>query len=283
MLILLTNDDGIFAPGLAALHREIVKLGEVHVVAPDSVQSATGHGITLHTPLLTERVKLDSGISGVAVDGRPADCVKLAVTKILPKAPDLVISGLNSGANVGINVIYSGTVAAAIEAAFLGLPAIAVSLHLRREFPPDYAKAARYGRETIEQILAAGLKPGHAASINIPGLPEGKSPGGIKIVRQCTRPWNDTYERRTDPRGREYFWNTSVFTLGDRQDDSDVSALRDAFITVTPLQFDLTQYEVLEEWNRHAWQSPKKAREKPAANESPHKPGHAKSRGRKSK
>src|SRR5215213_1411908 len=157
MLILLTNDDGIRAPGLVALYRELVKLGEVHVVAPETVQSATGHGITLDTPLLTDRVTVEGAFTGVAVDGRPADCVKLAVSKILPRMPDLVVSGMNSGANVGINVLYSGTVAAAIEAAFLGLPSIAVSLYLRREVPINYARACGFARRVIEQMLAAGL------------------------------------------------------------------------------------------------------------------------------
>src|ERR671917_462984 len=163
MLILLTNDDGIRAPGLVAMYRELVKLGEVHVVAPETVQSATGHGITLSTPLLTQRMTVEETFTGTAVDGRPADCVKLAVAKILPRPPDLVVSGINSGANVGINVLYSGTVAAAIEAAFLGLPSVAVSLYLRNEVPLDYARTAHFARRTVEQILAAGLKGGHCA------------------------------------------------------------------------------------------------------------------------
>src|SRR5687768_5247924 len=173
MLILLTNDDGIYAPGLAAVYHELVKLGEVHVIAPETVQSATGHGITLSTPLLTQRVVVGEGaerFTGVAVDGRPADCVKLAAAKLLPRPPDLVVSGINSGANTGINVIYSGTVAAAIEAAFLGLPAVAVSLYLRRNVPTDYARAAVFMRQTVELILEAGLPPGRAASMNLPAL-----------------------------------------------------------------------------------------------------------------
>src|SRR5918994_1431005 len=141
MLILLTNDDGIMAPGIVAMYRELVKLGEVHVVAPGTVQSATGHGITLTTPLLTSRVTIENAFTGTAVDGRPADCVKLAVSQLLPRQPDLVVSGMNAGANVGINVIYSGTVAAAIEAAFLGLPSIATSLYLRNDKPIDYARS----------------------------------------------------------------------------------------------------------------------------------------------
>src|SRR5688572_432806 len=175
MLILLTNDDGIQAPGLVAMYRELVRLGEVHVVAPETVQSAAGHGITLTTPLLTSRVTVENGFTGTAVDGRPADCVKLAVAKILPRAPDLVVSGINSGANVGINVIYSGTVAAAIEAAFLGLPAVAVSLYIRRDVPIDYARTAHFSRLTIERMLEAGLKPGQVASVNVPPLQPGES------------------------------------------------------------------------------------------------------------
>src|SRR5580658_6182110 len=196
MLILLTNDDGISAPGLVALYRELTDLGEVHVVAPASVQSATSHGITLSTPLLTSRVTVPDAFTGIAVDGRPADCVKLAVAHFLPRPPGLVISGMNSGANVGINVIYSGTIAAALEAAFLGLPAIAVSLHLRKEFAPDYERSSKLARQTIDRILAIGLREGQVVSVNIPGLSPQESPAGVKIARQCTRPWVDTYERR---------------------------------------------------------------------------------------
>ncbi|MGH7215239.1 MAG: 5'/3'-nucleotidase SurE, partial [Tepidisphaeraceae bacterium] len=257
MLILLTNDDGIMAPGLLAMYRELVALGEVHVVAPETVQSATGHGITITTPLLTSRVTVGeaNGFTGTAVDGRPADCVKLAVAQLLPRAPDLVVSGMNSGANVGINVLYSGTVAAAVEAAFLGLPSVAVSLYLRHHIPADYARACVFARQTIEQMLATGgLTAGRCVSVNIPALGHDDQPTGTKIVRQCVRPWADTYERRTDPRGRDYFWNSSVFTLGDTEDDTDVAALRDGYITVTPLQFDLTHYHLMREWQGLDWE-----------------------------
>src|SRR5215213_11180844 len=167
MLILLTNDDGINAPGIVAMYRELVKLGEVHVVAPETVQSATGHGITLTTPLLTSRVTIENAFTGTAVDGRPADCVKLAVAQLLPREPDLVVSGMNAGANVGINVIYSGTVAAAVEAAFLGLPSIAVSLHLRNDVPTNFKKAAGVALRTIKSILGTGLDGGEVVSINV--------------------------------------------------------------------------------------------------------------------
>jgi 5'-nucleotidase len=253
MLILLTNDDGIRAPGLLAIYRELTALGEVHVVAPETVQSATGHGITLSTPLLTNRVTVENGFTGTAVEGRPADCVKLAVAKILPRRPDLVVSGINSGANVGINVIYSGTVAAAIEAAFLGLPSVALSLYLRNEIPIDYARTAKLSMTVLGQILDAGLKAGQVVSVNLPPLRKDQSPTGIKVVRQCTNAWIDTYEERKNPRGQSYFWNNTVFTLGGTDQDTDVAALRDGYITVTPLQFDLTHYPMLREWKDREW------------------------------
>ena len=255
MLILLTNDDGIRAPGLVAMYRELIRLGEVHVVAPETVQSATGHGITLSTPLLTSRVTVEDTFTGTAVDGRPADCVKLAVAKILPRQPDLVISGINSGANVGINVIYSGTVAAAIEAAFLGLPAVALSLYLRSEIPIDYPRTAGIAMTVIRQVLDAGLHGGQVVSVNIPPLRPHESPTGIKVVRQCTNAWNDTYEERTDPRGKRYYWNNTVFRLGSTDADTDVAALRDGYVTLTPLQFDLTHYPMMREWKDREWRA----------------------------
>src|SRR5580704_12202774 len=223
MLILLTNDDGILAPGLLAMYRELTKLGDVRVVAPDTVQSATGHGITVATPILTNEVKVGDDFTGTSVGGRPADCVKLAIAKLLPRMPDLVISGINSGANVGINVIYSGTVAAAIEAAFLGLPSIAVSLYLRNHIPTDYPRSTRLARQIIDQIRSAGLKAGQVVSVNIPPLLPDEQPTGVKVCRQCVRPWADTYEERKDPRGRPYFWNSSVFTLVPTEQDTDVA------------------------------------------------------------
>ena len=253
MLILLTNDDGIRAPGLVAMYRELTALGEVHVVAPETVQSAAGHGITVAAPLLTQRVSVEETFTGTAIDGRPADCVKLAVARILPRRPDLIVSGINSGANVGINVIYSGTVAAAIEAAFLGLPSIAVSLYLRNEILADYARTAHFAMRVIRQIVDAGLKGGQVVSVNLPPLRPEESPAGVRVVRQCTNAWVDTYEERKDPRGRSYFWNSTIFTLGQTQEDTDVAALRDGYITVTPLQFDLTHYPMLREWKDRNW------------------------------
>jgi len=254
MLILLTNDDGIQAPGIVAMYQELKKLGEVRVVAPETVQSATGHGITISTPLLTSHVTVQNIFTGVAVDGRPADCVKLAIDQLLPRKPDLVVSGLNAGANTGINVIYSGTVAAAIEAAFLGLPSIAVSQVLIPDVTPDYNRAAGFAMATIRQILDAGLAGGQCISVNLPPTRPNESPNGIKVVRQCLRPWVDTYERRQDPRGRDYYWNNSVFSLGPTEDDTDVAAVRDGYIAVTPLQFDMTRYPQIREWKDRSWE-----------------------------
>lgn len=249
MLILLTNDDGINAPGILAAYRALTALGEVYVVAPETVQSATGHGITVATPLLTSRVTMAEGIVGTAVDGRPADCVKLAVNQLLPKRPDLVVSGINSGANAGINVIYSGTVAAAIEAAFLGLPSVALSLYLKADVPTDYDSAASRAVQVIENLLALGLGSGEVASVNLPALMPGERPAGVKFCRQCTKPWADTYDRRLDPRGRPYFWNSSVFSLGQTEADTDIAFLRERYITVTPLQFDMTRHDTLARWS----------------------------------
>jgi 5'-nucleotidase len=253
MFILQTNDDGILAPGLLALHREIKSMGEIAVVAPEQVQSATGHGITLSQPLLTEKVTVENGFEGISVDGRPADCVKLAIDQLLPRRPDLVVSGMNLGANTGINVVYSGTVAAAIEAAFLGLPAIAVSLHLKGQEQKDYAWAAKWGAEVVRMVWDRGVKAGQVVSINIPALRVGEEPAGVKVCRQCVRPWADTYERRKDPRGRDYFWNSSVFVLGNTEDDTDVAAVRDRYVAVTPLQFDLTNYPLLKDLQSSTW------------------------------
>ncbi|MFI5378515.1 MAG: 5'/3'-nucleotidase SurE [Tepidisphaerales bacterium] len=253
MLILLTNDDGIRAPGLAAAYRELCKFGEVAVVAPESVQSGAGHGITLKNPLAISEVAVDGLFNGIAVDGRPADCVKLAINQLLPRTPDLVVSGINSGVNVGINVIYSGTVAAAIEGAFLGIPSIALSLLMRNDVAPNYTVAADFSRRMIERILKAGLDKGQAVSINLPALGPGERPAGIRVCRQCTRPWVDQYEKRLDPAGRTCYVNSSVFTLKSLDDDTDVAFLRDGHITVTPLMFDLTDRKHLPAWQKRNW------------------------------
>lgn len=245
---LLTNDDGIRAEGIAAMYRALADDRDfsVRTVAPETAQSATGHGVTLNLPLLTQEVKLaDVEATGVAVDGRPADCVKLALSEIVPEA-ELIISGINHGANVGVDVFYSGTVAAAVEGAFLGRRAIAVSLHLRPEMEQSFDWAAVLAMRTIRQLLAADLPArGNVVNINIPALADDEEPAGVKVVPQCICTWPDTYERRQDPNGRDYFWNTAKFSLARSEGETDMVALRERFITITPLHYDLTARERL--------------------------------------
>jgi 5'-nucleotidase len=251
--ILLTNDDGIYAPGLRALRKELQQLGEVSVVAPATEQSAVGHSITLLTPLLVQEV-LDEEQRwlGWAVEGRPADCVKLALLELLPAPPDVIVSGLNAGANAGINVLYSGTVAAAIEGAFFQRTSIAVSLEVTQPTPPDFPRGAQLARQVIAHILAHTPAAGTLVNINIPSLEQGPV-RGIRVVPHNVRPFVERFDRRVDPRGRVYFWTTPEFSCPDPHPDSDVSALAERSITVTPLQFDLTQQALLAEMSGWEW------------------------------
>ncbi len=299
MRILLTNDDGIRAPGIVAMYDALVdaenRLGGalldsspgavtrsprsiVFPVAPLTVQSATGHGVTFHQPLMRSEVQVNERMHGVAVDARPADCVKVAVANIWPEhfgegaRPDLLISGMNAGANCGINVIYSGTVAAALEAAFLGVPSIAVSLRLGSG-RPRYDIAAAWARRTINQLLRRGLPgPHECLSINIPAVEEPWAEGEKKRSKYDTAsyqaggggiaemppivvcPMNvhglvDKYERRVSPSGDVYYW-AAGHGLDFRGTDpgSDVDELMKGKITVTPLSFDLTQHARMVEW-----------------------------------
>lgn len=246
MRLLLTNDDGLHAPGIAAMRRKLVALGDVDVVAPATHQSATGHGITLGGPLMT-KTATHGDLTGTAVEGSPADCVKLALGKIVGHQPDLVVSGINHGANVGINVLYSGTVAAAVEAAFLGRPSVAVSLYLHKDASNDMDQAADNALPVIE-TLAKTLEPTQVASVNLPALKAGERPRGVKVVRQCFGfPFADSYEERTDPDGNAYYWNTSVFSLGKTEPDTDIAALREGYVTVTPIHYDMTAHDRIAE------------------------------------
>jgi len=266
MRILLTNDDGLTAPGIVALHGAIADLGsDLLTVAPLTVQSATGHGLTVHTPLMLTRMEIpprlgSRGFEGVALDGRPADCVKVAVSNIWPEAfgagsrPDVVISGMNAGANAGINTVYSGTVAAALEAAFMGIPSVAVSLHLGRG-KPDFALAARHARRAIDAVLKIGFPSPHACvSINIPvtelGMPEGQtSRYPLRVCPVNAHGLNDRFEKRTSPGGEEYYWAAgSGLDFKTTDEGSDVQWLFKRCITITPLRYDLTKKSVLGYW-----------------------------------
>lgn len=253
MRILLTNDDGIYAPGLRAMRQELLKTGEVVVVAPATEQSAAGHSVTLLNPLLVSEVYDDDGQTfvGWAVEGRPADCVKLALLELLPDPPDVIVSGLNAGSNAGINVLYSGTVAAAIEGAFYRRTAIAVSLEYDRKIY-DYPKAARYARQVIEQILATRPADGSLFNVNIPVLERGPVKG-VKVLPQNVSPYTEKFDRRVNPRGRTYFWASPDFLCPDPHPGTDVEALAEGYITITPLKFDLTDHDRLAELAARPW------------------------------
>jgi 5'-nucleotidase len=253
MKILLTNDDGIYAPGLRALRKELQKLGDVTVVAPATEQSATGHSITLLVPLMVQEVRDEEGsFLGWAVEGKPADCVKLALQELLPDPPDLVVSGLNAGSNAGINVLYSGTVAAAAEAAFYRQVAVAVSLAYTKAGPLNFPRAADIARRVIERIVAAEPAPGSLLNVNIPA-PERGPLRGVRVAPQNVIPYGEQFDRRTDPRGRVYFWNMPGTMMPDPHPDTDEAALAEGYVTVTPLQFNLTHPEQLTELKRWDW------------------------------
>ncbi|MEM8738108.1 MAG: 5'/3'-nucleotidase SurE [Planctomycetota bacterium] len=235
MRILLTNDDGIDAPGLAALSRVIADLGEVHVIAPREVQSATSHAVTLHRPIAVE-----SRPQGFAVDGRPADCVKLGLHALIDQPVDLVISGMNCGANVGINVLYSGTVGAAREATFSGVPGIAVSLHIGDWKHDHWDRAARHARDAIDAVLAGPVDADTVYNINIPILDDGAEPRGRCAVPVSLSKMVVDYEQAVDDAGRPTYRITNTMAFAQKKSGTDVGALFDRYVTVTPLHFDLT-------------------------------------------
>jgi len=253
MRILLVNDDGIWAPGLRALRAELQKLGTVTVVAPATEQSAAGHSVTLLNPLLVSEVFEDDGTTpiGWAVEGRPADCVKLALLELLPEPPDLIVSGLNAGSNAGINVLYSGTVAAAVEGAFFRRTAIACSLEYDQKIH-DWPTGARHARSVVERILAKNPPAGSLFNVNVPVLERGPVKG-VKVLPQNVTPYQEQYHRRVNPRGRLYFWTSPEFTCPEPHPDTDVTALDEGYITVTPLKFDLTDHVRMQEMQRWDW------------------------------
>lgn len=245
MRYLLTNDDGIYARGLSALRRELSRDAECLIVAPEIEQSAVGHAITLLRPLMVRRVKKDGEFYGHAVLGTPADCVKLGIRELSGGPIDLVVSGINRGANVGINVLYSGTVSAATEAAILGVPAMAVSLDTHRD--ADYTVAARLARRLASWMTGNGLGRGVALNVNVPALPEDQI-RGIVVARQGRARLMESFERRVDPREHEYYWLAGETRLAaDEEPDSDASALRRGMVTITPIDYDLTCHPCLDD------------------------------------
>ncbi len=242
--ILLTNDDGINAGGLYALWEEIRRLGDVAIVAPDSERSAAGHSITLTEPLRATKVFRDDSLYGYGVNGTPADSVKVAVKALLDRTPDLVVSGINLGPNTGTNVIYSGTVSAATEAAILGIRAIAVSLGTFVN--PDYGAAARFAGSLAEQVLGRKEPSRLLLNVNVPAVPAGEI-RGVKVTHQGIARFQEVMEERVDLRGRKYYWLGGEMDRPSDDHGSDHTALLENFISVTPLHYNMTDYALLPE------------------------------------
>jgi len=247
--ILISNDDGINSEGIIALAEELKKIGDVTIVAPLTEQSAVGHAITMKYPLRVTEVFRDNKFFGYAVDGTPADCVKMGVRNIMKESPDIVISGINHGSNAAINIIYSGTVSAAREAAIMDIPAIAVSVasHTPKHF--DYA--AKFSCELVKHVIEKGIPNGTLLNVNVPDLPE-EEIAGVLITQQGKSKWDDFYEERIDPYGNKYFWLMGKLVETDNNLDKDHFAVINKYVSVTPIHFDLTDYKTFNElknWN----------------------------------
>ncbi|MFN0156836.1 MAG: 5'/3'-nucleotidase SurE [Bacteroidota bacterium] len=242
--ILISNDDGIDAPGIFALTQEIKKIADVTVVAPDKQQSAVGHAITMNYPLRAIPFRKGNEFFGYAVDGTPADAVKLGVRFLLKEPADLVISGINHGSNTAISILYSGTVSAATEGTILGIPSIAVSLTTYGE--GDFSYAAKFAGRLALKVVKHGLPPGTLLNVNIPAVPE-SDVKGVLITRQGASTWDDTFDVRRDPANREYFWLTGKLNVIDTDTDADEVAVRNKYVSVTPIHYDLTDRKMTEE------------------------------------
>ena len=247
-LILVTNDDGITAPGLRTLIGIMNQLGEVVVVAPDSPQSAMGHAITINSTLYVEAMTIDDGPQKeYACSGTPADCVKIAVNEILGRRPDLCVSGINHGSNSSINVIYSGTMSAALEAGIESIPAIGFSL-LDYSWGANFEHCATYVKSIAENVLKHGLTDGVVLNVNIPNK-NATDIKGIKVCRQARANWKEKFDKRQNPMGRDYYWLTGEFINMDHGEDTDEWALAHDYVSVVPVQFDLTAHHALNTLN----------------------------------
>ena len=250
-LILVTNDDGVTAPGLRTLIEIMNGIGEVIVVAPDSPQSGMGHAVTVNSTLFVEAVKIDDGPQQeFSCSGTPADCVKLAKSEILNRLPDLCVSGINHGSNSSINVIYSGTMSAAIEAGLEGIPAIGFSL-LDYSWNANFEATKNFVRTIALNVLKNGLPKGVVLNVNFPKLNK-EDIKGIKICRQAKANWTEEFDKRKNPQGRDYYWLTGKFVNLDEGEDTDEWALRNNYVSIVPVQADLTAYHTLKELN--SWQ-----------------------------
>jgi 5'-nucleotidase len=240
MIILVSNDDGIHAEGLIALEKSVEPLGEVYTVAPEREQTSMSHALTLHRPLRVREV----GPRRLAIDGTPTDCVKLALTGLLPVRPNLVISGINKGPNLGDDIIYSGTVSAALEAALLGIPAIAVSLVTFENLKFD--AAAEFAATLVQRIKEHGMPREMLLNVNVPAVPR-ENIKGWRFTRQGKRHYSENIVERVDPRGKKYYWIGGDDLGFDQDDGTDCMAVHEGYVSVTPLQVDMTNYKLLSE------------------------------------
>ena len=239
MTILLVNDDGIFAPGINKLYETIKDLGDITVVAPDGERSAVSHALTLDIPLPVREV--DTGVlKGTAVMGTPADCVKLALTEILPKKPNLVLSGINLGCNTGLNVIYSGTVGGAAEAVFNGIPAVALSLDTYTD--PNWEPILPFIHDLVKTVMDKGIPDGVLLNVNMPNVEKKNDIKDVMITEQGMAHWQEKFHKRIDPKGRTYYWMTGKKREKKEAETIDDTAIKNNYISVTPVQFDLTAY-----------------------------------------
>ncbi|MGV8074179.1 MAG: 5'/3'-nucleotidase SurE [Syntrophobacteraceae bacterium] len=253
MRILLTNDDGVFSKGIEALFQALAREHDVTVVAPETEQSAVGHAITFLTPLRVKPVSRNGGFFGYALSGTPADCVKIGVTELIKPVPQLVVSGINMGANVGVNVIYSGTVSAATEAAVLGLPSIAVSIDSFNT--QDFSTATAFTLTLIGKVEHYGLPAGVSLNVNVPNVP-GEKIRGVRITHQGKMRCIEAYDRRIDPRSHVYYWLCNSDIIPDKDPHADSLAVAENYVSVTPIHHDLTHYRMIETlngWDIQAW------------------------------
>ncbi len=245
-LIFVTNDDGITAPGIRALIEVMNELGEVIVVTPDRVHSGKGHAVTIHNPLHLDPIKIDEGPQKeFKTNGMPVDAVKLGLAHATDRKPDLLVSGLNHGVNNSINVLYSGTMGAAIEGAIEGIPSIGFSLD-NYDWNADLEPAKHYMKKIARQVLEKGMPQGVALNVNIPNLPLSEIKG-VKVARQAMDKWHETYDKRTNPFGRDYYWLNGNFSYEDKGKDTDVYALKNGYVSVVPVQFDLTAHRLIKD------------------------------------
>jgi 5'-nucleotidase len=247
--ILVSNDDGISSDGIQVLANSLSEIGEVLVVAPQTEQSAVGHAITMQIPVRVNEFKREGKFFGYAVSGTPADCIKMGIKNIMKEKPDIVVSGINNGSNSAINIIYSGTVSAAREAAIMDVPSVAISV--ASHVVKDYSYAGKIAQQIVNLVISKGLRAGTLLNVNVPNLPE-EEILGVKLTKQGHSKWDDVFEERIDPYGKKYYWLTGDLIYVDNELERDHFAVVNKYVSVTPIHFDLTDYEMFEKmksWN----------------------------------